>query len=363
MGFNQFPYTNFHELNLDYFIQRFKEIFEEWHTLYETMEQWKTDTNADITSWEQGVIDDLEDWKEQFDIDFGHLIDEVTAQADRAVNASTSAQASATSASNSAQSATNSAGTAVTAKTEAQGYATQASNYRDSAQGYASDASTSASSASASATSASNSATEASGHATSAENSATNASSSATSANTAKNDAVTAKNTAVSASESATASATSASTSATNASNSATQASGYASSASASAISASNSADSASADATATSADRTAVSADRTWIENHLMGIKTTIDNPLIPYTSYFLGVQTAISLTFNSNPTTGDFITVVWYNGSTPSTFAITNANIMGFSYTPNANSRSELSCLFDGTNWNIVMNETPTT
>lgn len=96
---NGYPYTNFHELNLDYWIQRFDEIFTEWaqkkaeleewqesteqdlaswktETLadlnawetetLEALDAWKTATGADISDWETGVISDLNTWKASF---------------------------------------------------------------------------------------------------------------------------------------------------------------------------------------------------------------------------------------------------------------------------------------------------------
>lgn len=109
---NDFPYTNFHELNLDYFIKKFDEIFTEWANLYETLTTWKSDTDNDITEWkndaisditawenevfdelnawkretgsdidewERGVISDLNDWKDGFENEYEALADRVTA--------------------------------------------------------------------------------------------------------------------------------------------------------------------------------------------------------------------------------------------------------------------------------------------
>lgn len=59
--FNRYPYTNFHELNLDYFIQHFKEIFTEWEQLYNELQSWKTDTTEELDQWRAGVEKDLDD--------------------------------------------------------------------------------------------------------------------------------------------------------------------------------------------------------------------------------------------------------------------------------------------------------------
>lgn len=59
--FNRYPYTNFHELNLDYFIQHFKEIFTEWEQLYDELQSWKTDTTAALAQWRAEVETDLDE--------------------------------------------------------------------------------------------------------------------------------------------------------------------------------------------------------------------------------------------------------------------------------------------------------------
>ena len=61
--FDKYPYTNFHELNLEYFIQHFKEIFDEWEELYNTLTAWKDATDAANAAWKTGVETDLATWK------------------------------------------------------------------------------------------------------------------------------------------------------------------------------------------------------------------------------------------------------------------------------------------------------------
>ena len=61
--FDKYPYTNFHELNLEYFIQHFKEIFDEWEELYNTLTTWKDATDAANAAWKTGVETDLATWK------------------------------------------------------------------------------------------------------------------------------------------------------------------------------------------------------------------------------------------------------------------------------------------------------------
>ena len=55
-----YPYTNFHELNLGYFIVHFREIFSQWADLYDQMLSWKDATDEELARWKAGVEDDLD---------------------------------------------------------------------------------------------------------------------------------------------------------------------------------------------------------------------------------------------------------------------------------------------------------------
>lgn len=61
--FDNFPYTNFHELNLDYFINKFNKIFTEWEQLNTTMLEWKAATDASNALWKTSVENGLAAWK------------------------------------------------------------------------------------------------------------------------------------------------------------------------------------------------------------------------------------------------------------------------------------------------------------
>lgn len=61
--FDKFPYTNFHELNLDYFINKFNEIFTKWEQLNTTMLEWKAATDASNALWKTSVESGLAAWK------------------------------------------------------------------------------------------------------------------------------------------------------------------------------------------------------------------------------------------------------------------------------------------------------------
>lgn len=78
--FDKYPWINFHELNLAYFIVHFREIFEQWDQLYHDLLSWKDATDADlaewkstveagISSWETGLMQSMEDWKDQTETD------------------------------------------------------------------------------------------------------------------------------------------------------------------------------------------------------------------------------------------------------------------------------------------------------
>lgn len=64
--FDIYPWANYQELNLAFFIARFQEIFRQWAALLEDMEAWKAQTETDIGSWETGVLSDLDAWKTDF---------------------------------------------------------------------------------------------------------------------------------------------------------------------------------------------------------------------------------------------------------------------------------------------------------
>lgn len=55
-----YPYTNFHELNLGYFIVHFREIFSKWADLYDQMLNWKDATDEELATWKAGVEADLD---------------------------------------------------------------------------------------------------------------------------------------------------------------------------------------------------------------------------------------------------------------------------------------------------------------
>ena len=58
MPFEQFPYTNFHELNLDWIIKKLKELTEENKTLQEAVDELSQNVSAEIAAQLQQMVDD-----------------------------------------------------------------------------------------------------------------------------------------------------------------------------------------------------------------------------------------------------------------------------------------------------------------
>lgn len=64
--FDKYPWVNFHELNLAYFIKHFREIFQQWDELYNGMLAWKADTDEELETWKNGVMDAIDNWEHDF---------------------------------------------------------------------------------------------------------------------------------------------------------------------------------------------------------------------------------------------------------------------------------------------------------
>lgn len=103
---------------------------------------------------------------------------------------------------------------------------------------------------------------------------------------------------------------------------------------------------------------------EKTGAWSRLSSIKTAMDEVAVAGAHYYLPEQTELTITLPDDALPGQEITVVWYNGETPATLAI-SGNMLDLDYAPGANSRSEISCLWDGTYWSIISNEqsVPTT
>lgn len=135
---NDFPYTNFSDINVSWFLNKFKQIFDEWSGLYTSLQEWKNATDAyneqwrqqqeqafqnwensfqsaidewkvqtetGINTWEQDTIANLETWKNAFITEYNALKAQVEQIAVDAENAKNSAEQSAQNAEQSAQTA------------------------------------------------------------------------------------------------------------------------------------------------------------------------------------------------------------------------------------------------------------------
>lgn len=61
--YDRYPWLNFQELNLAYFIRHFQEIFEQWTQLLADNEAWKTATEQDLEDWKADTLGALDVWK------------------------------------------------------------------------------------------------------------------------------------------------------------------------------------------------------------------------------------------------------------------------------------------------------------
>ena len=85
--------------------------------------------------------------------------------------------------------------------------------------------------------------------------------------------------------------------------------------------------------------------------------IKTAMDAVATANTEYYLGTQSAVSITLPSTATVGQLISVVFYSGATAATLSISGTTI-GEVVVPAANQRVEVNMLYDGLYWAIVSN-----
>lgn len=88
---------------------------------------------------------------------------------------------------------------------------------------------------------------------------------------------------------------------------------------------------------------------------SRLSSIKTAMDEVAVAGAHYLLGELAELSVVLPDDALVGQEITVSWYNGDTPSTLSVAG-NMLDFDYVPEANTRSEISCLWDGTYWSVI-------
>ena len=61
--YDRYPWLNFQELNLAYFIKHFREIFQEWNTLYHDLTEWKDATDTELDEWRTTTMAGLDAWR------------------------------------------------------------------------------------------------------------------------------------------------------------------------------------------------------------------------------------------------------------------------------------------------------------
>ena len=85
--------------------------------------------------------------------------------------------------------------------------------------------------------------------------------------------------------------------------------------------------------------------------------IKTTMDSVATVNTQYFLGTQSAVSITLPTMAELGQQIVVVFYSGATDTALSVSDC--LGDVPTPTANNRYELNFEWDGSNWSLLSAE----
>lgn len=94
---------------------------------------------------------------------------------------------------------------------------------------------------------------------------------------------------------------------------------------------------------------------EKTGAWQRLTSIKTTMDEVAVAGARYLLGEQSEVTVVLPDDALTGQEVTVAFYNGETPATLSIMG-NMLDFDFTPTANTRSEISCLWDGNFWSVI-------
>lgn len=74
--YDKYPWLNFQELNLAYFIKHFREIFQEWNTLYHDLTEWKDATDQELDEWRTATMAGLDAWKTLTENEFSGEISE-----------------------------------------------------------------------------------------------------------------------------------------------------------------------------------------------------------------------------------------------------------------------------------------------
>lgn len=149
--FNNFPYTDLNDINLDYTLQKLESLYTRGEQLYSTLTTWQQATNAELEQWKAATESSLALWKTQTENSIDNKIQLLTAAINTAftelrtqleahiaeiettaVNAASAASDSATAAAGSATAAAGSASDAAASATAAAGSASDAADTAES---------------------------------------------------------------------------------------------------------------------------------------------------------------------------------------------------------------------------------------
>ena len=83
--FNNFPYSNTEDINLDYTLNKLNELYSRGENLYAELQAWKTETDeaneawksdllSDINEWQNSVTHSLEEWKTSVDSEVSNAL-------------------------------------------------------------------------------------------------------------------------------------------------------------------------------------------------------------------------------------------------------------------------------------------------
>lgn len=78
------------------------------------------------------------------------------------------------------------------------------------------------------------------------------------------------------------------------------------------------------------------------WIDPQTATVRTAMDDVAVAGAKYFLGEQTALSITMPTDAQTGQEILVVFSSGATPCTLSI---DLDDFDYVPKANTTCKIT------------------
>ena len=87
--------------------------------------------------------------------------------------------------------------------------------------------------------------------------------------------------------------------------------------------------------------------------------IYSTIHNPLVPNTTYMLGIQSVLELSFPSTAASGDVIYVEFESSESPTNLIIDATNIYDFELIPEANTVYEVYGKYNGKMWMLGYSE----